>query len=185
MNIEPQRLAALQACAILDTAPHPAFDCLVRAAALALEVPIALVSLVDAERQWFKSVLGMNIRETSREVSFCSHTIEGFEPLVVPDTHADLRFVHNPLVTGSPHIRFYAGAPLIDPDGFALGTLCVLDTRPRNPSEQQLRLLGHLADAVMHAIEAHRTKLELKDLARRIGTAQTNEPVCEPVARRA
>lgn len=168
MSSESQRLAALRACAILDTAPHPAFDCLTRAAALAFDAPIALVALIDADRQWFKSVLGMTVRETPRSISFCSHTIEGFEPMVVPDATRDARFVHSPLVTGPPHVRFYAGAPLIDQDGYALGTLCILDTRPRSLPSEQIRLLGHLADAVMHTIEAHRRKLEMKELCRRL-----------------
>jgi len=168
VNSELQRIAALKACAILDTAPHPAFDCLTRAAALAFDVPIALVSLVDTDRQWFKSALGVDLRETTRNISFCTHTIEGFEPMVVPDTARDRRFAANPLVTGAPHVRFYAGAPLIDCDGYALGTLCILDTVPRRLDDAQLRLLGHLADAVMHAITAHRQSLELKDIQRRL-----------------
>lgn len=168
MSPECQRIAALKACAILDTAAHPAFDCLTRAAALAFDVPIALISLVDTDRQWFKSVLGVDLKETPRNVSFCTHTIEGFEPMVVPDAMRDLRFFANPLVTGSPHVRFYAGAPLIDAEGYVLGTLCILDTVPRELDEAQIRLLGHLADAVMHAITAHRQSLELKDIQRRL-----------------
>jgi len=108
---ECQRIAALKACAILDTAAHPAFDCLTRAAALAFDAPIALVSLVDTDRQWFKSVLGVDLRETPRNVSFCTHTIEGFEPMVVPDAMRDLRFFANPLVTGSPHGLCCGSAP--------------------------------------------------------------------------
>lgn len=185
MNIEAQRLAALQSCAILDTAPHPSFDCIVRAAALALDVPIALVSLVDAERQWFKAALGVNLSETPRQVSFCSHSIEGYEPMVIPDATKDARFVNNPLVTGEPFIRFYAGAPLIDGDGFALGTLCVLDRKPRELGQKDIRLLGHLADAVMHAIEAHRMRLELKDAVRRAGLRQDGLPQDELLARSA
>lgn len=184
MSVEFQRLAALRACAILDTEPHPAFDCLTRAATLAFDVPISLISLVDAERQWFKSALGVNVRETARSISFCSHTIEGFEPMVVPDAARDRRFACNPLVTGAPHVRFYAGARLIEADGYALGTLCILDTKPRTLSAGQLRLLGHMADAVMHAIEAHRQKLELKELMRRL-KGHSSERAAETVARRA
>lgn len=185
MSSEHQRLEALRACAILDTAPHPAFDCLTRAAALAFGVPIALVSLVDSDRQWFKSALGVDLRETFHPVSFCSHTIQGFEPMVVPDARRDPRFIQNPLVTGAPHVRFYAGAPLIDTDGYALGTLCVLDTQPRSMGEEELRLLGHLADAVMHAIEAHRQRLDLKALWRRLNQDLTDERGQEPQPRRA
>lgn len=185
MSSELQRLAALRACVILDTAPHPAFDCLTRAAALALGMPIALIALVDSERQWFKSAFGVNLRETSRAESFCSHTIEGFEPMVVEDAMRDARFVQSPLVTGAPHVRFYAGAPLIDNDGYALGTLCVLDTAPRVLDETKLRLLGHLADAVMHAIIAHRQRLELKDIWRRLNSQAPAEYAPEALPRRA
>lgn len=185
MSLELHRLAALRACAILDTAPHPAFDCLTRAAALALDMPIALVALVDADRQWFKSAFGINERETARSVSFCSHTIKGYEPLVIPDTVRDPRFVRNPLVTGAPHVRFYAGAPLIEANGYAIGTLCVLDTRPRSLSESNIRLLGHMADAVMHAIDAHRERLELRDLRRRLASQDTHLPAEASVQKRA
>lgn len=172
MTSEARRIEALHACALLDTAPHPAFDSLTRAAALALAAPVALVSLVDSDQQWFKSVMGLPVRETPRAVSFCSHTIEGFEPLVVEDATRDLRFAKNPLVTEAPHVRFYAGAPLIDSEGFALGTLCVLDVRPRTLSEDELRLLGHLADAVMYLISAHAQSLELRRVQRKLSALQ-------------
>lgn len=185
MFAETQRISALKSCALLDTAPHPAFDCLTRAAALAFEVPFALISLVDTDRQWFKSALGVSLRETSRAISFCSHAIQGFEPMVVPDTQRDTRFVNNPLVTGEPHVRFYAGAPLINPDGYALGTLCVLDRRPRTLSEQQVRLLGHLADAVMHAIEAHCQRLETSEVSRQLHSQSQSATVPGVFPRRA
>lgn len=185
MFAEAQRIAALKSCALLDTAPHPAFDCLTRAAALAFEAPFALVSLVDADRQWIKSGLGVSLREIPRAVSFCSHTIRGFEPMVVPDTHLDGRFVNNALVTGEPHVRFYAGAPLINPDGYALGALSVLDKRPRTLSEQQLRLLGHLADAVMHAVEAHRQRLEIREVWRQLNSQNPSTAAPEASQRRA
>ena len=164
---------------------HPAFDCLTRAAVLAFEAPFALVSLVDSDRQWFKSALGVNLRETSRTISFCSHTIQGFEPMVVPDTHLDARFVNNPLVSGEPHVRFYAGAPLINPEGYALGALCILDRRPRTLSQQQLRLLGHLADAVMHAVEAHRQRLEIREVWRQLNSQSQSTAAPEASQRRA
>jgi GAF domain-containing protein len=144
-----------------DTAPHHQFDSLTRTAALALQAPVSAVSLVDTSRVWFKSAIGA-YRELPRPVSFCSHAIEGFEPLIVQDASRDLRFAKNPLVAGEPHIRFYAGAPLICPDGYALGALCVLDYRPRSLSLDELRLLGHLADAAMHAIIAHRQALDVR-----------------------
>lgn len=168
MTFEARRIEALHACAILDTAPHPSFDSLTRAVALALRMPIALVSLIDCERQWFKSVMGLPLTETPRSISFCNHTIEGFEPMIVEDAARDLRFCNNPLVTGEPGVRFYAGAPLIDPEGFALGTLCVLDYEPRRLSAEEIRLLGHLADAVMHAVTAHANGLELRRLRQKV-----------------
>lgn len=168
MATEDRRVEALHACAILDTAPHPAFDCLTRAAALALRAPIALVSLLDTDRQWFKSVMGLPVRETPRSISFCNHTIGGFDPLIVEDTLEDPRFAQNPLVTGAPYIRFYAGVPLIDPEGFALGTLCILDYKPRTLSPDEICLLESLADAVMHAIAAHVQGQEVRRLTRKL-----------------
>lgn len=136
---EFQRLAALQRYAILDTAPEARFDRLTRLASMLFEAPIALVSLVDAERQWFKSSCGLAGSETPREWAFCAYAIEGTDVLVVPDATRDVRFRDNPLVTGTPHIRFYAGAPLITPDGFGLGTLCVIDHRPRPGLSEELQ----------------------------------------------
>lgn len=181
MFLEDRRVEALRACSILDTAPHPTFDSLTRAAALALRAPIALISLVDADRQWFKSVMGLPIRETPRSISFCNHTIQGFEPMIVEDTLRDARFSQNPLVTGDPHLRFYAGAPLIDSEGFALGTLCILDRVPRTLSADEIRLLGHLADAVMHAITAHVQALENRRLLYKLNALIGEDAHAEPL----
>ncbi|MET0269941.1 MAG: GAF domain-containing protein [Sphingomonas sp.] len=145
---EAARLASLRALAILDTPAEDRFDRATRLAAALFHVPVALVSLVDAERQWFKSCFGTDVCETTRESSFCAHAIAARAMLVVPDTLVDPRFRDNPLVTGDPHIRFYAGAPLRAPDGHLIGTLCIIDMRPRNLTEQERTLLADLAATV-------------------------------------
>jgi phosphoribosyl 1,2-cyclic phosphodiesterase/CheY-like chemotaxis protein len=154
---EDQRLAALQHLAILDTPPDARFDRVTRIAASALGVPIALVSLIDRDRQWFKSCFGLNVSETSRDVAFCAHVVHQQEELVVPDTLQDDRFADNPLVVAAPHIRFYAGAPLILDDGNCIGTLCVVDTRPRELSQAELATLRDLRDVALEEIRRMRT----------------------------
>ncbi|MFI4986367.1 MAG: EAL domain-containing protein [Alphaproteobacteria bacterium] len=154
---ELDRLAALQQYALLDTPPEPAFDEIAKLAAKLLKTPIALVSLVDAGRQWFKSVVGLQVRETSREDAFCAHAIHHDEIMVVGDATKDERFSTNPLVLGSPNIRFYAGAPLVTSDGLGLGTVCVIDSRPRaalSPAETDT--LKSLAAITVGLIEARR-----------------------------
>jgi len=150
---EPERLAALQRLKVLDTPPEAVFDSLTELAALTFKAPVALVSLVDAERQWFKSCLGLDVRETPRDVAFCDHTIRQDHTLVVLDARTDPRFRDNALVTGAPGIGFYAGAPLITPEGAALGSLCIIDFAPRAefPAEQQA-LLEAMAGSVMNAM---------------------------------
>ncbi len=151
---DSERLAALHRYCVLDTAPEPAFDRLTHVLQRVFGVPTVLVSLVDAERQWFKSRTGLDATETSRDVSFCSHAVFHRDILVVPDATQDPRFVDNPLVTGPPGLRFYAGAPLMTADGFALGTLCAIDYVPRPaPSDADLQVLRNLADAVVDALE--------------------------------
>lgn len=149
---EGARLDALHALEVLDTPPEERFDRVTRIAAALFDVPMALVSLVDAERQWFKSHHGLDATETPREMAFCGHAILNDDPLVVPDAHRDARFADNPLVTGPPHVRFYAGVPLRVRDvagtRAAVGTLCVLDHRPREIERDQLRLLCDLATLV-------------------------------------
>ena len=145
---EDRRLAALRQLALLDSEPEERFDRLARLAAGLLQAPVSLVTLVDHDRQWFKSRVGTLIEETSRDASFCAHAILGDEAMIVPDALEDERFADNPIVAGPPHVRFYAGCPLTLPDGHALGTLCVLDTRPRQLSAEQRALLRDLADLV-------------------------------------
>jgi diguanylate cyclase (GGDEF)-like protein/PAS domain S-box-containing protein len=142
---EPARLTALRRLGILDTAPEPEFDDLVRLAARLCDVPIALVSLVDADRQWFKARVGVDASETPRDIGFCSHAILQPGVFEVADATADERFADNPLVAGEPHIRFYAGVPLADPDGRRLGTLCVIDRKPRALTADQQAVLEALA----------------------------------------
>ena len=142
---EGHRLLALHALGILDSPPDERFDTLTRLATRLFGVPIAAVSLIDEHRPWFKSCAGLPVRETPREVSFCGHAILGSEVLVVEDARLDVRFADNPLVLGAPHIRFYAGSPLVGPDGSRLGTLCVIDRRPRRFSAEDGTLLRDLA----------------------------------------
>ena len=142
---EHERLAALQALKILDTEAEERFDRITRVAQRLFAVPIALISLVDATRQWFKSRQGLAIAETPRQVSFCGHAIGGDDALVIPDARQDPRFLTNPLVANEPHVRFYAGYPLRSPEGHKRGTLCIMDCRPRTMSADNLQLLRDLA----------------------------------------
>lgn len=146
---EAERLAALYELLILDTPPEERYNKIVGFAAAEFDVPIVLVTLVDAERQWFKASVGTEVCETGRDVSFCSHAILQDSIMVVPDTLDDLRFADNPLVTGEPHIRFYAGAPLTMASGLRLGTLCLIDRRPRTLDALDLGILGTLRELVV------------------------------------
>lgn len=124
---EHKRLNALYALRLLDTAPEERFDSITHLAAEVFDVPIAFVSLIDRERQWMKSKVGLSVCETSREFSFCSHAILGEDAMIIPDAQQDPRFADNPLVTGDPFLRFYAGQPLRAPGGEKIGTLCIAD----------------------------------------------------------
>lgn len=164
---EPQRLIALKRYDLLDTPPEEAFDRIARLAASVLGMPVALITLVDETRQWFKSRHGFDAPWTRREISFCAYTILDTEGLVVRDATADERFAANPLVTGGPNIRFYAGAPLVTPENHVIGTLCVIDRQPHPEfSDEQQRRLQDLADLVMTEIEAKSSILALRQKVR-------------------
>ncbi|CAA9310175.1 MAG: hypothetical protein AVDCRST_MAG71-633 [uncultured Lysobacter sp.] len=149
---EAARLAALRAIGLLDTPSEARFDRFVRLAKALCDVPIAVISLVDANRQWFKGCDGLAVSETPRRVSFCAHAIHEQGVFYIPDASADERFADNPLVTGEPHIRFYAGAPVFVPGGLAIGTLCVIDRRPRAFDMNQLQALRDLADCLQREV---------------------------------
>lgn len=155
---ELDRLESLHACAIMDTAPDERFDRLTRLAQQLFGVPVALISLVDARRQWFKSAQGLEVNETGRDISFCGHTILSDDILEIQDACLDERFANNPLVVGVPNIRFYAGAPLHSDDGSRVGTLCIIDCKPRQLSEPQRKALRDLADCVETEIIEHRRR---------------------------
>jgi diguanylate cyclase (GGDEF)-like protein len=142
---EVTRLAALRQLSMLDTPPEERFDRFTRLAKRLFDVPLALISLVDEDRQWFKSCAGASLTQSPRDSSFCGHTIAADDIMLVPDTLQDPRFHDNPGVIGEPHVRFYAGCPLSVADGSRIGTLCVLDTRPRSFDEEELGLLRDLA----------------------------------------
>ncbi|HEX8697360.1 MAG TPA: GAF domain-containing sensor histidine kinase [Myxococcaceae bacterium] len=160
---EEQRLESLSAHAILDTLPEQDFDDVTQLASFICGVPIALVSLVDRERQWFKSKVGLDATETPRDVAFCAHAILQDDLFVVPDAHGDQRFHDNPLVTGGPHVRFYAGTPLKSADGHNLGTLCLIDNKPRQLTAEQADILRRLG----RQVEAHlQLRLRVRELER-------------------
>ena len=150
---EPDRLQALRQLLILDTPPEERFDRIAAFAASEFDVPMAMVSLVDEDRQWFKAQVGLSICETGRDESFCGHVILSPATMVVPDTALDPRFVDNPFVTGEPHVRFYAGAPLSLPGGHAVGTLCIMDTQPRQMDRTDLAILGALRALVVEELQ--------------------------------
>ncbi len=150
---EKERLEALHSLEILDTPAEASLDRITRLVARVLDVPIALVSLVDDDRQWFKSRQGLDATETPRELAFCAHAILQATPLVVPDAAEDERFRDNQMVTGAPHIRFYAGVPIRTSKGFALGTLCAIDERPRQLTQDELEILRELADIVSREMQ--------------------------------
>lgn len=160
---EAERLAALARYDILDTAAEVEFDDFTWLASQICGTSIALISLVDADRQWFKSRVGLDAAETSRDVAFCSHAVLGPDIFEVPDASKDGRFADNPLVTGAPDIRFYAGSPLTTPAGLRLGTLCVIDRVARSLSAQQRESLARLGRQVVAQLELRLAKKELEE----------------------
>jgi PAS domain S-box-containing protein len=161
-NNEEARLAALQQYNILDTAPEQDYDDFTCLASMICGTPVSLISLIDSDRQWFKSRIGFDQPETTREVSFCARAIHDTSVYIVPDASKHAEFADNPLVTGGPHIRFYAGAPLVTPEGQAIGTLCVIDNKPRELTQEQKDALQSLARQVMAQLELRRSVSKLE-----------------------
>jgi GAF domain-containing protein len=175
---EADRLEALRQYNILDTPAEQTYDDITALAAFICDVPIALVSLVDADRQWFKSRVGLDTQETSRDVSFCAHAILGPTIMMVNDATQDERFLDNPLVTSAPGIRFYAGVPLIPSEGMPLGTLCVIDRKPRTLSEYQIKTLEALARQVVMQLELQRVSSQLAEALDKIELMAGLIPIC-------
>jgi GGDEF domain-containing protein len=176
---ETHRLHALHATGLLDTRASETFDRITRLAAALFDVPIGLVSLVDADRQWFKSCVGLDVSQTAREYAFCDHTIRTAEVLVIEDATQDPRFANNPLVTGEPHIRFYAGAPLLLSSGQALGSFCIIDRAPRKFTAAQREQLQDLAAMVMAQIDLQRAAGRVDEMTQLPNHAQMQEDLAD------
>ena len=170
---ESQRLSKLNSLCILDTNPESQYDDITTIASQICQVPIALISLVDQNRQWFKSKVGLEVDETTREVAFCAYAIlKPKELLIIPDATKDERVKDNPLVTGKPHIRFYAGIPIVIDNQYAIGTLCVIDSKPRKLNQEQingLKALGHQVETQLNLVKTNQelefVNQELKQFA--------------------
>ena len=175
---EAARLAALREYHILDTEAEPTYDDITALAAYVCDAPIALISLVDESRQWFKSKLGLTQQETPRDVAFCAHAILQTEPLIVRDALEDERFSDSALVTRAPHIRFYAGFPLTTQDGLAVGTLCAIDRKPRRLSTEQKTAMQALARQVMALLELRRVSARMADVLDKVKTLHGLLPIC-------
>jgi GAF domain-containing protein len=177
-NNEAERLAALKEYRVLDTGTEQPYDDITILAAHICEVPIATISLVDEARQWFKAKVGMSQPQTPREIAFCAHTILQREPFVVRDAQKDRRFADNDMVTGEPHIRFYAGFPLVNQQGLAVGTLCAMDRKPRELTAKQEKAMQALVRQVMALLEFRRVSVHLADSLNHIKTLQGLLPIC-------
>ena len=175
---EAKRLAALEEYQILDTGIEQCYDDIATLAAHICKVPITMISLVDRNRQWFKSKVGMTQSETPRDIAFCAHTILEHDPLIVRNATKDRRFAGNPLVKGEPHIRFYAGFPLINPEGLALGTLCAIDRKPHQLSAEQEEAMLVLARQVIVLLESRRVSKLLADSLDHVKMLKGLLPIC-------
>jgi GAF domain-containing protein len=175
---EQQRLAALRDYQILDSSAEETYDDITALVTYVCGVPMANISLVDEARQWFKSRIGIEARETPREIAFCAHTILRNEPMIIGDALLDERFVDNVMVTGEPHIRFYAGFPLVTPEGFAVGSLCAIDRKPRELSPEQRQAMQALARQVIALMELRKVSARLADELRKVKTLQGLLPIC-------
>lgn len=177
-NNEAERLAALKEYRVLDTGTEQPYDDITILAAHICQVPISTISLVDEARQWFKARVGMSRRQTPREIAFCAHTILQREPLMIRDAKKDRRFANSDLVTGEPYIRFYAGFPLVNQEGLAVGTLCAMDRKPRELSAKQEKAMRALVRQVMALLEFRRVSVHLADALNHIKTLQGLLPIC-------
>lgn len=176
---EAERLRALAEYQLLDTQFEQSYDDITALASYICECPISMISLLDENRQWFKSRVGMETRETPREMAFCAHAIlQPDQMMVVPDADLDARFAGSPLVVGDPHIRFYAGVPLNNPEGHSLGTLCVIDAKPRTLTAAQTQALRVLARQVSALFELRRTSLAMAGALERVKTLEAFLPIC-------
>jgi GAF domain-containing protein len=172
---EEERLEALHGLQILDTPAEKAFDDLVRLASYICETPVAAVSFIDRDRQWFKAKVGIDVPETKRDISFCAHALTlPNETLIVPDASLDARFSDNPLVTEEPKIRFYAGAPLVTENGLVLGTLCVVDHVPKELTPAQIKALTVVRNQVMRELELHKKNMELAEANKKLEEAHAD-----------
>ena len=175
---EAERLAALQSYRILDSAAEALYDDITQLAAYICQVPIATISLVDEKRQWFKSRVGLSVQETPRDVAFCAHAILQPQPLIVHDATQDQRFADSTLVTQEPNIRFYAGFPLLNAAGFALGTLCAIDRQPRQITAEQINAMLSLARQVMSLLEMRGVNDRLASALEQLKTLRGLLPIC-------
>ena len=175
---EAARIEALKEYHILDTGTEQSYDDITTLAAHVCQVPIAMISLVDEVRQWFKSRVGLDQQQTPREVAFCAHAILENKILIVEDATKNRQFADSTLVTGEPHFRFYAGVPLMNPEGLALGTLCVVDHRPRQLSAEQQQALQALSRKVMALMELRRVSAHLADALDHVKRLQALLPIC-------